>query len=134
MQQQYKRVGGSYVIKVADFGFSIKLQNTKGDQPWNALASFKGGTPHTLAPEVRSPYALFVFSFTVCLSLSVCVATLLRCTQSQSFVSSQVISRKQFNQKIDVYSFGMVLWGIVTCKPLYPNHKYVLSLSLSLSL
>lgn len=48
------------------------------------LSLFKGGTPHTLAPEI--------------------------------------MLRKSFNQKADVYSFGMVLWGIYTCQQLYPHH------------
>lgn len=30
---------------------------------------------------------------------------------------------KPFNQKADVYSFGMTLWEIVTCKELFPHHS-----------
>jgi hypothetical protein len=30
---------------------------------------------------------------------------------------------KPFNQKADVYSFGMTLWEIVTCKELFPHHR-----------
>lgn len=79
----YKRTEGSYLIKVADFGFSLKLDTARGDQS-SLLSSFKGGTPHTLAPEI--------------------------------------MLRQPFNQRADVYSFGMVLWGIYTCKQLYPHH------------
>jgi hypothetical protein len=38
--------------------------------------------------------------------------------------TSQIMLRQPFNQRADVYSFGMVLWGIYTCKQLYPHHQY----------
>lgn len=40
--------------------------------------------------------------------------------------TTQIMLRQPFNQRADVYSFGMVLWGIYTCKQLYPHHQCVL--------
>ncbi len=40
--------------------------------------------------------------------------------------TAQIMLRQPFNQRADVYSFGMVLWGIYTCKQLYPHHQCVL--------
>jgi len=48
LQHQYKKTEGSYLIKVADFGFSLKMEGNGS----SLLSLFKGGTPHTLAPEV----------------------------------------------------------------------------------
>jgi hypothetical protein len=41
--------------------------------------------------------------------------------------TTQIMLRQPFNQRADVYSFGMVLWGIYTCKQLYPHHQCVLT-------
>jgi len=35
----------------------------------------------------------------------------------------EIMLGKPFNQKADVYSFGMTLWEIVTCKELFPHHS-----------
>jgi len=35
----------------------------------------------------------------------------------------EIMMGKPFNQKADVYSFGMTLWEIATCKDLFPHHS-----------
>jgi len=106
----FKRTHGTYLVKVADFGFSAVKR--KSEEYLQVGSSFKGGTPHTVAPEILRRHgfnqkagAYFVCMFW-CVRVCVCVCV--------------------FNiLYLDVYSFAMVLWGIYTCQPLYPHHKYL---------
>jgi len=76
----YKKVEGSYTIRVADFGLSvIKPKALK------KIRETAKGTPLTRAPEI--------------------------------------MLGQPFDQKADVYSFGMVMWEIVTSQDLFPHHS-----------
>lgn len=46
----YKKTHGTYLVKVADFGFSAIKR--KSEEFLQVSSSFKGGTPHTVAPEI----------------------------------------------------------------------------------
>jgi len=39
------------------------------------------------------------------------------------YMAPEIMQGKEFDEKADVYSYGMCLWEIYTCKDLFPEHN-----------
>ena len=62
---------------------------------------------------------LFDFGLMTCVkkaSLSSTVYELTGCTGSLRYMAPEVASHKPYNEKVDVHSFGIILWEMVTGK------------------
>ena len=115
-------------VKVADFG----LARTEAQDHANMTA--ETGTVRWMAPEVRvrtADSAVIRTALTCCWCLLlafVCSTHHLHCLMRQLYlfnVTFQVIDHRPYSRKVDIYSFGIVLWEICTCQSPFEGYLFV---------
>ncbi|RWW61410.1 hypothetical protein BHE74_00031536, partial [Ensete ventricosum] len=88
-------------IKIADFGVARIEVKPEGMTP-------ETGTYRWMAPYVKLQHARLGRKVA---SLHLAAA---ECLLTEPFVLREMIQHRPYNQKVDVYSFGIVLWELIT--------------------
>jgi serine/threonine protein kinase len=71
------------------------------------------GTLHA-ANALRLPFSLFLFFFSTSLPSSLSIPHISPQVWNLSWLAPEVMKKRQYTEKVDVYSFGIILWELYT--------------------